>query len=775
MAYGLRYQYSFLQAIQTEALAPARYRVSIYRKDYTGPVTELLPGAKPLVIRIDGSRDSRFEPFAPTEIKLSLLCQDYWEAEDLYASEEDTLKVIVARVNDFTGLSTALYSAWVQPTDLKTVYGPKPFPVQLSATCGLSLLKDRQLLGSDSKRLTGSISELAVITNALLLTGHDLPVNTAFNLFNVVDLGYIERDPLARHTLNAETFVNDDFTLQTAYEAIERILLPIGARVKQWQNEWWVVRANELAGGFDPLAASPTPTTTRVRREGSASRSIDFNVTTDRYGALRVLEGAKPWLTPTAPGVLIKQSFGRYLSNLPNADFSQVDSTGLPVGWATNNLQTQNRFRTGTGLPDDLYRLVIYDAGDNKFNKDTPYVAKRVQYTPDSKEYKKFIKRSFKGEFRLTNLRSAKFAFLAERDDEIYFYKCAPGSSSGAWTAMSKIKSNDMYGALVGNVSTINGVQKTKPGWASFNIDLGTLDKVKSLIVCLCMGESLDQPEANVRPKIEYQNIKLVTEEEGFELNGTEVTIVKPGKRVKNATVSLTLGYIPDAGRPTERTGALFYTGSGASKLLYRAGANPLAPTGPNDAGKSLIQWLAEDYARQLMYPANVFEGTLVGDLPYGPLTVLRVEDIGPKVSNVVQPIAHQITGWEWDVRTAQHTVTAVEMLTSSALTLPDSDGAWQTPNGTIPFTASEEGEILEPAEQVKPRLEEILLGKMATLGGVQYPTLQRYIPGTVPITGPANQRPMLQRADANGQPVGPAIGPVARSKVNLDFLDAIL
>ena len=376
--------------------------------------------------------------------------------------------------------------------------------------------------------------------------------------------------------------------------------------------------------------------------------------------------------------------------------------------------------------------MVLYGAGDEEFNGDMPCIGKQTNYTEQSPEYLKFIKRTFKCRARLTAARSAKFAFVVLRDDGLYLN--VPGEG---WVKSSKLKRKQQQkGAhIIENIYRDEiGHMKTKAGWFDVSIDLGEIDRVKEFYVYYCVAEALDHYDGNgnvdgaelgqsgVRPKVEYQAGTLEAEQQGFLVDGTQQTIAQPGKTVRDTSLTMTLGDVPGSAKPYGRVGTLFYRLPNGDYIptprWYRPDANILNPnpTG-KDVARGLLNWNVIARAKQAMYSAGSFEGDLAGRLPFGPFTTLRVSDVGYNGPlDKTKAIAHQVTRWDYDLKACKHTVTAVEMLTGD-LALPTTLAEWQTPDGLIPMNSIEDGIPVAPPEKPFRSFDDDLKNKLVGLG----------------------------------------------------------
>ncbi|UFH52547.1 hypothetical protein [Spirosoma sp. KNUC1025] len=739
MAYGLRYRYEFQDWPKTGAgRQPYLYRVSFLARDYTGAVTTVLPGKRPLFIETDGSASNVFRPIIAQKFTFQLMCEDSWEASGFYVETDRDLLVQIEVDKTYSGNSyTLLRQGWVLPSDLKESYQKKPYPVEISAACGLSTLKGRPILDADGKRLAGKVSLSHVLRTALARTDLTSHLISGFNLYEVTDVSAgqtvngkvpVGKDPLTQTTLNAEILLDDNGNPISCYDAIIYCLSTMEGVLAQLDGRWWALRVPEMIGKWDVWNTVSVDT---IRTRGHYSvylfdppvdaldQAVNLTTQASFTGSLKVEDGAQIFLRSIKPGVRIEQDFGRNLGQIPG--FDNVDSTGLPVGWVNNNIVQTSRYVTGAGTEKDPKRLVILGGTDHRIDNGSFSVSTRINYPTDSKEYNYYFKRTITGQFRLTNTRAAKLWAIVARDDEPYLF------TGGQWVAFSKLKKADSVGTLTYNTYTVSGHVKAKPGWASINLELPAIDRVKSFILYLGMAEALDEEDPAIQPMIEYAHIGMLTDQEGLNLDGTQQTIVRPNELVNQAMLGIKLGDVPAVAQPDRRVGTLFHKNDNPTRLWFKADADVAAPGHGIAEGKTLLSILAQDYALQNMFPAKSLDATLFGDLPFGPLTVLAVDDM-PDLGKAL------LTSWEWTVDDCEHGISAVRLLTEKT-GLPPVVKEWKTPDGPILMNEGDDGSPVAPPDKAITNPTDLFLKQLKQFGLPPTIGVVPTQPGFTPLT----------------------------------------
>ena len=726
MAFATKYRYEFQQAVLTKPdQVRAWYRVSFLFDGYAGAVIEVVAGETPLIIELSDSSDSIFEPIRPQTYTFALACEEYWQAQDFYVKSNREIQVLIEQ--DITGTKAnyqTLRTGWVDPSDMKEPYQPKPYPVEITGACGLASLKDRLLLDQFGNRLTGMVSVSEVIRTALKHTDISNNLITGVNLFDLSDvignqvvngLAQINKDPLYQKVIHAEAFLTDSLDTGTCWDAL-MLVLGENLQLTQHNGLWYVIRVGEQAGGWDPWNGQNASTVhTRGHYSVNAydpptpgfDQSVDSTVLSGKNEALRaIMDACTYWKQPVLPGVRVEQVFGRKLSGFVNGEMVSVDNTNLPTGWLTQHVVTTSRYRTGTGTDSDPYRLVILGAGDEKFTPTTPMVATYADYTVDDDEYKKFTTRRLKGKFRLTNCRAAKLIIVAQRDDGSYL------RTNDDWVRFDKLKKADAKGILIYNThkkimyeSVTYQKDVTNAGIADIDIDLGTIDRVLKLVIGFGMGEALDKHNSSGKvigpeqgppqPKVEYWPVYLEVEEAGLTLDGMHQIVVDGSKTVTDTTHTIFLGDVPPIAQPVLRVGASFRRANlptlTPTTLLFKPDANPSAVGNSITGGNTQLGWVTKERAKQAMLGPMTFEGTLTGPMPYGPLSVLVVTDLSALGRAL-------ITRWHWEPLLSTHELTAQQIMASAPdNALPTVKKEWETPNGTIPQSEGEDGTPVSP------------------------------------------------------------------------------
>jgi hypothetical protein len=722
MAYTTKYRCEF-KALPSPSLGiSARfYRLDFEVKDYSGALTTLYQGEVPIKILTESSPDNIFNCIWGTKAEISLIAESGFDVESLYVNDDRQIRVTL--YVDASGVGAAFpnvaWQGWVLPTELKEPYTVKPYPITLSASCGLSTLKARPFVDAEGKRLRGYVSLSTALRTAFAQTGLSLNMVTVDNLFEKEDMapsvqinGKANKsfDPLYRTQVVAETFVNDKSETLTCEEAIKKIAeaRPGSLRISQRNGEWWVIRTPELDGSWDVWTENPGPV--RARRYTSSSPSSapteDFSETLTvpvfHHLPVQALDTPDVFAAPRVPGIRVAQDFGRSINRI-NGDWSSIDNTGLPTGWERKNMSSSEAFRQGAGTELQPYYMTLIGGGDQFFNPTMPCIKTTFPISyPNSIEAQRPIKRTLKFKFELHILRQCKVVVYAQQNNN----KGALLLPDHSWNFTPAPKGQE--GILTPHFQILNGQMVSKTGQAECSIEMDAIEGVISMTIYLCVGELLDVLDTDGRslgpnlgtpddrPYTKFYPLTLEEEREGINLDGTAITVSPKDYKVDTVS-SVTLGDVPAAARGYDRVGTLLrLSDHSPTEKWFKANDSTRAN------GKTSIEHQALIRSRQALQSAPTWEGDLTGYLYGGFHSILLILDIGkPNETQLFIPYRLIFTRYEWNVIEFEYTVTAVRLaLDDPAGGYPANTPYWQTPEGDVPLNEDETGTPVNPAEQ---------------------------------------------------------------------------
>ncbi|GAB3550166.1 hypothetical protein [Spirosoma fluminis] len=736
MAFGEKYRCEFTDDGIPVELGYTRtsYTVKFLFDGYTGPVIPVRPDYDPWTERIQGSLDNRFLSMLPEVSTFRIIAEDALDAKAFYVNDDQEVQVIVESKTG-VGFIRLEWAGWLQPAEIKEPFADAPYPIEVNAVCGLMLLKDRVVADPAGKRFIGLPTVLDVFKSSLAITKLGLPLTTACSLYEVADLAvgqtvggkaHQDRDPLARTKINATSLVTDQNETKSAYTALEDLLNLFGCRLAQHAGDWVIIRASEAAGGWNVWESDPQTIMTRRYNPGfvgSSSKDLNVNIGKDRN--VQVLTGGITFGLPIEQALSVKQVFGGYANRLVNGDFSQV-ANNFPTGWTNQLFPTDQVQCLGTGVDNDPYRVRIYGSGTNRVTQEFRAIQQRY-FLPEGQR-RKTVRFRLKGQFRLKNVRSAMVWVTAQKTD------IAQGQyvlqQGGKWKLsppareMLMLTISHVY-RVPGKAEGAAGWQHEKAGWADIDIPMDAINDIQSIVVSLSVAEALDGQTSNPLPYIEYRDMRVEVVEDGQVLDGITATKKrKPESPKPDPALTIPYGDVPDSAAPYDRSGTLYKADSLApTTKWFPPGADVI--TQPQ-LGFPLIDWRLSERADQRMRYANVFQGTLIGKLPWGVHSILRFDVYSSTVNGTTQAIPFQISQYERSRRHGLHRVTAIQM--QQVAIDRATTKVWNTPDGDIEFEEDEYGYAYPPTiPKYSTGTQRILelLGKLSNvdLSKIQNPT----------------------------------------------------
>lgn len=142
--------------------------------------------------------------------------------------------------------TTQIFSGWLVTDATREAFlPPETYVVSLTASDNLGLLKDLPLTKPDGTNPRGRFRLIEYVSWCLKKTGFNLPINVVFNL---KPEGFATSDHAFDEVyLQAKTFEADINESIDCYEVLQRLLK--GGFLTQENNEWWIIRVDEMNGG----------------------------------------------------------------------------------------------------------------------------------------------------------------------------------------------------------------------------------------------------------------------------------------------------------------------------------------------------------------------------------------------------------------------------------------------------------------------------------------------------------------------------------------------
>lgn len=353
MAYGLKY---FSEFADDQEIG---YRVEIHERDYSGDETEVTSSGNPFTLEVT-EVDNIFSPIRTKKATIEWVATEdiAFEIKELDLADDQKYKVFLYEIgagetliNKFTG--------YLVTVDCKEPFGSKPYPVQLSAACGLFFLRDYYFTSDNGEFVLDKINIKNTIGQCLQFANLELDFHTYVDLYDI-QMG--AGDPLA-----LADFAADGLRGVTCYDALSGVLNAINAFVVQ-EGDVWVIQ------GIPDSAALECPR--RIYDYQSVFKSSDtpnravsigrepFNGTIPN---LIPTENVTTSLAETSSVVKATMSPGIPVNRLANGQFAYPITGGNLSGWnlvglntmiyPADGLESPGWTRSGFGTIDSPYRF----------------------------------------------------------------------------------------------------------------------------------------------------------------------------------------------------------------------------------------------------------------------------------------------------------------------------------------------------------------------------------------------------------------------------------
>lgn len=374
MAYTLTYKVHFTNEQSQEVVA------DIYRKNGAVPDDVAEYECVSLEISDKSEGQTKYDStIIAREVLLSLWTKDSDEItwETFITAEHDEWKIII------TVDGQPYFHGFITPDEGNAAFQDKPYEVRLSATNGLSLLKDIDLVDINGDPFDSDHTLMEYIAGALKQTGLELPIRTRCNYFNQQmankGLGY-ENDMFAQAKLNYRTFQSSPTEFVSCYDAL-MIILDKFCRLEYWNGYWQIKNIAELqyipngfpddfyvdydANGANPVGYQETDNYAQV------GKSVDiYPINEDQQIFSRfAIKSAKtiynyiPW-----PEIPKNNKFqrGSSISGATGAVYKtdeNGDDTTTQIGTYQDFTITDWTFGTFNGTPTPIAQLPALNAG----------------------------------------------------------------------------------------------------------------------------------------------------------------------------------------------------------------------------------------------------------------------------------------------------------------------------------------------------------------------------------------------------------------------------
>lgn len=237
--------YGTVYRLEYDDIAGVATQINIQKRGFSGTLTEVDGGDSPFTLSLRGEGvTDKFDPIISSQGDLTLISDTIGKYLELYTNDRNLYRV------EYKKGGTTKWTGKVLPFIYQEPVQAAPYPTQIIASDGLPELKDFYFIQDDGQVFTGTMSLIKLVAYILKKVKLDLNICVGINMYaEGMDTTNAD-DPFDQAYVDLETFYlaedepSLDFVLRTIIE-------PFNARLIQWENKWWIVKIEELSGGFD--------------------------------------------------------------------------------------------------------------------------------------------------------------------------------------------------------------------------------------------------------------------------------------------------------------------------------------------------------------------------------------------------------------------------------------------------------------------------------------------------------------------------------------------
>jgi len=232
----------------------SRY-VRIYKKDYTGSVTEPIGGETPARLEYPGADNDIFDPIYGSEITVSIVSLTSEQYIEFATAKNKEYLAQVYNVDQ----TLVEWQGWLIPQEYEEPYNQAPYETTLIFNCGLGLLIDIDFMDTDGSYYQGRQTEILVLA-AIMQKIYPSSLDTAFKPYFTTCIGLWEAgqsssigsNSLNQSYIDQEKYINDDGSVWNCLDVVKDILSSYGARISMGRSgRWWIMRIRDYHLFYD--------------------------------------------------------------------------------------------------------------------------------------------------------------------------------------------------------------------------------------------------------------------------------------------------------------------------------------------------------------------------------------------------------------------------------------------------------------------------------------------------------------------------------------------
>lgn len=296
------------------------WKIDVEEDNFAGAITALTASDNALRIDWDNKSDDVFDPIKSSEASLEVLVQTNFALDDIYAVQDLQFRMSVY-------MDDVLYwRGFINTRNYKEPYDQPPYPVTITAVCGLEFLED--YLYASSVSVTSGVetvtyyddfrTESEIVTDILSKIGVT-GFSEYINIYEDSHNSGVGDSPLYQTKINVDVF--RDFYCS---EVLEKILSKYDACIIHKDGEFKIYRPKELTGA----TVYGRTFTNAYTFTATSYTPLQYLNRTTHPSTLRQIDGGVKMITRPAGKITVYQNYKSRESWLDNFEFAPERISG---------------------------------------------------------------------------------------------------------------------------------------------------------------------------------------------------------------------------------------------------------------------------------------------------------------------------------------------------------------------------------------------------------------------------------------------------------------
>ncbi|ROI02946.1 hypothetical protein EGI16_12310 [Chryseobacterium sp. G0240] len=345
--YYLKYQF------ENEPNPGEIFKCEIHERGYLGSVIDINGKAEHKY----QDKTDHFQPIVASNLNLKLLANEDVNLQDLYSENERHFKVYLKREDQ------VIFIGFLKPDGIWEDYVSDKWELSVEVIDGLSTLKNISFSNENGTSFSGKYSAFEIITNCLLKTGLNIPINVNCNVYyegwdggvNTRSLYNILKDVY----LNTQRFFQNASDPMDCESVLKSILQLFNASLIQMAGEWYIYRPIDIK----EFTHFSKYVNNNYLEDFFLNTKTEIGSHINNYELFHCNSNQKKSISPSVQAYRVVYEYGNANSVYLNSEL-KLSGSGLDIqGWEVHNVdgkvyRNENGFglnsKTFTGNSDPL-------------------------------------------------------------------------------------------------------------------------------------------------------------------------------------------------------------------------------------------------------------------------------------------------------------------------------------------------------------------------------------------------------------------------------------